>query len=58
MVMQRKKNQRFRKDSAKVRMCFGVWVVRLVERLTLGFVSGHNLVVLELSPVSGSVFSG
>ena len=34
----------------------GTWVAQLVERLTLGFNSGHDLRVLGLSPTSGSVF--
>ena len=29
---------------------WGVWVAQLVERLTLGFGSGHDLVVLGIQP--------
>ena len=34
---------------------WGAWVAQLVKRLTLGFLSVHNLGVLGLIPVSGSV---
>ena len=35
----------------------GSWVAQSVESLTLDFISGHNLMVMGLSPVSGSVWS-
>jgi len=31
----------------------GAWVAQSVERPTLGFSSGHDLIVLRLSPASG-----
>ena len=37
---------------------WGIWVAQLVTLLTLDFGSGHNLRVLGLSSVSGSVLSG
>ena len=36
---------------------WGAWVAQLVECLTLGFSSGHDLKVMELSPVTGSTLS-
>ena len=36
----------------------GAWVAQSVERLTLGFGSGHDLTVLvSLSPVAGSALT-
>ena len=34
------------------------WMAQLVEHLTLGFGSGHDLRVMELNPTWGSVLSG
>ena len=36
----------------------GTWVAQLVEHLTLGFGSGHDLRVMRLSPTVDSMLSG
>ena len=33
------------------------WVAQSLEHLTLDFASGHDLMVMELSPASGSMLS-
>ena len=35
----------------------GAWVAQSVTRLTLGFGSGHDLMVIKSSPALGSEFS-
>ena len=35
----------------------GIWVVQLIDYLTLGFTSGRDLGLMRLSPTSGSVQS-
>jgi len=37
---------------------WGTWVAQGAKRPTLGFISGHGLGVVGLSPASGSVLSG
>ena len=37
---------------------WGAWVDESVKRLALDFGSDHDLGVMELSPVSGSMLSG
>ena len=36
---------------------WGIWMAQSVKHLTLGFGSGHGLVVVGLSPESGSVLT-
>ena len=35
----------------------GAWLAQLVKCLTLDFCTGHNIRVMRLSPVSGSMLS-
>ena len=35
---------------------WGVWVAQLVQRLTLDFGSGHDLMVCEIKPQAWSLF--
>ena len=41
----------------RIKLPRGVWVAQLVEQPTLGFGSGHGLMVVRSSPVLGSVLS-
>ena len=40
-----------------IRYLQSAWVAQVVEHLTLGFSSGHDLGALGLSPMSGSILS-